>query len=450
MTFVSITTFAIYIPLIAMEKTTTGLAIRTESSTIPEDIFIKNKNTLLENPEELIDSFHSDSKKIRAFDITLQRRELITEKNTYTKVPSILNSYIFELCAYHMVLGRKIREEAEKFLGKSIAPGFVLEDEFVGLYAYTSRKNKKRKMSIVPENNVLKINIEPEMLEKYRNDFANAKTFFGNKKRPMLSKYCGDRYKNGFKCSYLDMIQKLRNYKVNESKNNPISSTDECTLTCFLSRWYNPHIRKNAENCIVQNTNDPNTTVFYASGRLFQELVILTKLMNNGKIPNFIILIDPLYERIISTAKIPNNNNNSITLSQNFDQSCTQSENKIENIKHEIDDRLTYNALISFSNWLSNLYKKQPQIILYKSAEDYINDCKTNPKLRYNLLIGFDFFELNQNKVCTQEYKGFLEIKKHALAKAAQYYALTKREFSLNPQPPFPGRHCLLLYRKTA
>ena len=68
---------------------------------------------------------------------------------------------------------------------------------------------------------------------------------------------------------------------------------------------------------------------------------------------------------------------------------------------------------------------------MYESVQDYIDDCAINSKLRGNLLIGFDFFEFDQTLIgkkteSTQEYKDFLEIKKHALAKAAQYCALTK------------------------
>jgi len=172
-----------------------------------------------------------------------------------------------------------------------------------------------------------------------------------------------------------------------QSQSNPLCLISECSGTdCPLNR-FNTSVRQEFETLILKTIKDDfkdfdknkdtlNYTSF-ACGGLFPDLVILTKLIEQGFKKININLIDTAFKEYVDTLQ---NKGDTVALDV-FDQ-----ENRDKGIWLR---GKTYN-LVQFLEWFSN---SEISVNLYGSAKDYIEECLNISRLKSDIIVGVDYIE---------------------------------------------------------
>lgn len=145
----------------------------------------------------------------------------------------------------------------------------------------------------------------------------------------------------------------------------PIFTICECVFNyCKASRINNPDIRTKIEDFTVHQiiqkykTKKINYTSF-ASGRLFPDLRIISKLIDLSFNQININFIDIEWQEFIQNNRIESNN-------------------------------INYYLFIQFLNWLST-EKTFITCTIYSSANDYIQECEIDNELKSDIITGFDY-----------------------------------------------------------
>jgi len=160
----------------------------------------------------------------------------------------------------------------------------------------------------------------------------------------------------------------------------------------------------------------------HATGRLFQELLILTKLIDKGNTIKNIILIDPIFKNIIKECSA----NNITVLLKEYDNFINIL--NITNLKEAVETRLAYNALVDFIGYIQNIHPEDINFYLYENSENYINDCVSMPELRGTCAISFDHFKTINGHQITNEQNSFNKIKQ-CMQQHTQAFALLKGSY---------------------
>ncbi len=170
-----------------------------------------------------------------------------------------------------------------------------------------------------------------------------------------------------------------------ESRNNPLCLLSECTEGCNLVRFHTT-ARNDFENKIIQTIkNDSNikkNTVFlnytsFACGALLPDLIIVTRLIDQGFKKININLIDTYFYEYIKALK---ERGSSIPLDV-----VDTPEDKGLWLRHN-----TY-RLVQFLDWFSNDSGTEISVTIYDSAESYVRECINNSAMKSDIIVGIDF-----------------------------------------------------------
>jgi len=217
-----------------------------------------------------------------------------------------------------------------------------------------------------------------------------------------------------------------------------IESLDECheiegyregrSVICKLSRNQNPSIRKDAEDTIKRRCGMlPNLVyVSVGTGGLFQDFMILNKIINPNTKSISVILIDPSYRDVIESNR---NKQDSLTPLQRIRK---DNENPDIN-KFELSLRSRQKSYIKdFGKYFSRLAQQSNfsfKMYVYASNEEYLQDVREGRQQRANVMICFDAILASLNKDALDVAMLQEGLKMHGLA-----FILTK---NYTPKCPF-------------
>lgn len=195
-------------------------------------------------------------------------------------------------------------------------------------------------------------------------------------------------------------------YKISQS--NPVWSLNECTGYCSLNRLTNPNSRKSFETIALQhiNTHCPHKEELlvytsFATGYLFADFVMLTKLIENGYKHIYINLIDTIFDEYIKIIQHEH------VIQDNFFDKL----DKLLNYNYEKSFymRLLTYRIIQLLSWLKKYEDVHLTLHLYPNIDSYQKDCLKNEKLKANVLLAIDWlddFSANESTFLDLYYTG--------------------------------------------
>lgn len=201
-----------------------------------------------------------------------------------------------------------------------------------------------------------------------------------------------------------------QNYKENYAQQYfaPVNFLQECQ--CFTARRthnFRDIIESRIITHLIKNYPDKNSEIIlteFASGDLFQLLILATKIINAGYKSIRINCIDTAYEELLKYFKIKPGQ--SMTFSHEYPWTKKETNNllylfvkatqkKAKNIDYSkiqslLDDYRLYNVFKQFIQWLNNI-TNSVQCIIYTDTQNYIKDCEQNPALKSDIILAIDY-----------------------------------------------------------
>lgn len=200
-----------------------------------------------------------------------------------------------------------------------------------------------------------------------------------------------------------EFIPGLKDFE-KKTESHPIGLLYECQANlCPLNRIKFPQRRELVERKILKYIQEyfpsKEKKLIYTSlgpGGLFQDLVILTKLINMGYNDITVILIELEFKNYIEVVR----------------------GKKLINFDQFANAVITHYQLMQFSAFLKNCSQEKIKILIYDNFENYIIDCESDSSLKCDVFWGIDCFDGDASRKASQDidYLTFLAQKPNGLS----------------------------------
>lgn len=359
---------------------------------------------VLNNSDQFLDSLAIDSIKVHALDKILNQMT-----DNFFKYQAITRDQV-QLIEFDQNLNQEILQ----YLGINIW-------EYLLLF---SRKDQYMQVTI--KDGLTKVNVPDDVEQQYKNLARLGKRAAAKVKEHVQrrSHYLADKG---------NILESLRRYfSENNIAENPINSIYECNRPeCVLTRSNSP-VRRFCENEIIKRADKTSVYVSHASGSLYQDFIILNKLLAQGKKVKTIILIDPLYQALIQACKLLDYD--SVVLSEHIEQLEDFGPNIDANmsllpLSERVEVLLAYKSLVQFTRWFTHdpRCSDDPiEIIVYASADIYMKDCLESKVSKAHLIVGVDYFRSNNIRYDQPEHNDFKKLQDNVLASNGLSFELIK------------------------
>lgn len=149
--------------------------------------------------------------------------------------------------------------------------------------------------------------------------------------------------------------------------------------------------RTQAVNLIVEKSGgQPKVVVSYGAGKLFFDLEVVTRLVDEGKHIEKVVLVDPLYETLVKTTRM-------VGRFDDFD-----ARDLLTRMPMDLDHkRSLMTQILLVDQFIRALKALSPdraiELVIFPYAHEYATDALTVPEIKSDLIYGMDHVTLMGN-----------------------------------------------------